>query len=82
MAGRTEPLVGAIFQNQAASIRYSKALENDGEVPERSKGLAWKASVPFTLYRGFESHPLRQSSVQCDAAADADVAHAYSNRIL
>ena len=30
-----------------------------GEVPEWSKGLAWKASVPFTRYRGFESHPLR-----------------------
>src|SRR5690606_28366098 len=31
-----------------------------GEVAERSKALAWKASVRFTPYRGFESHPLRQ----------------------
>ena len=40
----------------------------NGGVPERSKGLAWKASVPFTRYRGFESLPLRINSLPNRAA--------------
>ncbi len=31
-----------------------------GGVTEWSKVLAWKASVPFSRYRGFESLPLRR----------------------
>ncbi len=30
-------------------------------MPERSNGLAWRASVPLAGHRGFESHPFRQS---------------------
>ena len=33
-----------------------------GEVAERSKALDWNSSNIFTGVRGFESHPLRQSS--------------------
>gem|GEM_PF-6143878 len=44
---------------------YTKGLplQTCGEVPERSNGLAWKASVPFSGYRGFESLPLRHASL-------------------
>ena len=38
----------------------AKIVDN-GEVAERSKALAWKASVRVTPYRGFESHPLRHT---------------------
>ena len=39
-------------------VRYTRRL---GEVPEWSNGLAWKVSVRFIPYRGFESLPLRQN---------------------
>ncbi len=38
-------------------------------MPERSNGLAWRASVPLAGHRGFESHPFRQS--ENAVAADA-----------
>ena len=34
-----------------------------GEVAERSKALDWNSSNIFTGVRGFESHPLRHSSM-------------------
>ncbi len=34
----------------------------NGEVPEWSKGNAWKAFVRVKLYRRFESCPLRHNS--------------------
>jgi hypothetical protein len=33
-----------------------------GEVAERSKALDWNSSNIFTGVRGFESHPLRQTT--------------------
>ena len=39
-----------------------------GEVAERFNALVLKTSVGFP-YRGFESHPLRQSSTACSAAS-------------
>jgi hypothetical protein len=35
----------------------------NGEVAERSKALDWNSSNIFTGVRGFESHPLRHSSM-------------------
>src|SRR4030042_235033 len=36
-------------------------FRDTGEVSERLKEHAWKACVPCERYRGFKSHPLRNS---------------------
>ena len=36
-----------------------------GGVAEWLKARAWKVRIGFTLYRGFESHPLRQLVLDC-----------------
>ena len=40
---------------------YARSESEAGGVPERPIGAVSKTVVPFTGYRGFESHPLRQS---------------------
>ena len=37
---------------------------NNGEVAERPKALDWNFSNIFTGVRGFESHPLRHSTIR------------------
>ncbi len=59
----TAPVATATALRYAARAvpqrRISTKITHSGEVAERSKALAWKASVRVTPYRGFESHPLR-----------------------
>ncbi len=43
-------------------MTISTKITRPGGMAERSKALAWKASVRVKAYRGFESHSLRHYS--------------------
>ena len=52
--------IRALFPVLSSKFPRNSEANQTGEVPERSIGNAWKAFVPLTGYRGFESLPLRQ----------------------
>lgn len=51
-------ILGSAANGNFEGLIPSIISKNNREVRERLKRLAWKASKPFTRFRGFEFHPL------------------------